>query len=186
MDSFDESLDEYEIAIKGSAAKRSDASLLTRDTEKKIIKAILNDRPESELSNYVYEAGTSLDPDNPDWNNIGIPGGIGKEFHEYDKPTAHVEAAMNSNAILGTEFSKGSKPMRCYIMPTYVDQLGEKIDRIAYEEADDVADSGLTPDVGRMTKTLIVNPLGPVLDAVGIDVEAAVEGQLQTGLGCFV
>ena len=185
MDSFDESLDEYDISIKGSAAKRSDASRLTRDTEKKIIKAILNDAPESEIANYVYTAGTSLDPDNPDWNNIGIPGGIGKEFNEYDSPTAHVEAAMNSNAILGTEFSKGSKPMRCYIMPTYVDELGEKIDRIAYEEADEVADSGLTPDVGRMTQTLIVNPFGPVLDAVGIDVEAAVEGQLQTGLGAF-
>ncbi|MFC7165929.1 DNA-directed DNA polymerase [Halospeciosus flavus] len=182
---FDQSLDQYDISIKGSAAKRSDASRLTRDTEKKVIKAILHDKDNSEIANYVYTAGTSLDPDDPDWENIGIPGGIGKEFHEYDSPTAHVEAAMNSNELLGTEFSKGSKPMRCYIMPTYVDALGEKIDRIAYEDAEQVEDTGLTPDVGRMTQTLIINPLGPVLDAVGIDVEAAVEGQLQTGLGAF-
>ncbi|QRV15084.1 hypothetical protein JMJ58_19585 [Haloterrigena salifodinae] len=185
MDSFEESLDEYEISIKGSAAKRSDASRLTRDTEKKVIKAILNDKPHGEIANYVYAAGTSLDPDNPDWENIGIPGGIGKEFAEYDSPTAHVEAAMNSNAIIGTEFGKASKPMRCYIMPTYFDEVGEKIDRIAYDDAEQVEGGAFTPDVGRMTQTLIINPLGPVLDAVGIDVEAAVEGQLQTGLGAF-
>ncbi|SEL20115.1 DNA-directed DNA polymerase [Haloferax larsenii] len=184
---FSESMDEPEISIKGSAAKRSDASRLTRDTEKRVIKAILSDKPDTEIANIVFEAGTSLDPDDPDWENIGIPGGISKEFSEYDRPTAHVEAAMNSNAILGTEFGKASKPMRCYIVPTYADELGKQIDRIAYESADDLAGVGidLTPDVGRMTQTLIVNPLGPVLGAVGIDVDAALEGQMQTGLGAF-
>lgn len=181
-----DTMDEPEVAIKGSASKRSDASRLTRDTDKACIKAILDGRSD-DCNQIIYEAATSLDPANPDWNRIGIPGGIGKEFAEYESKTAHVEAAENANALLETDFGKGSKPMRVYLRPTYIDELGEKVDRIAYESAEDLRpmEDRLEIDAGRMTDTLLVNPLGTTLDAVGVDVEAAVEGQHQTGLGAF-
>ena len=185
---FDEVMDEPEIVIKGSAAKRSDASRLTRDTEKKVIKAILNERPDTEVSDFIYKAGKSLDPTDPDWDNIGIPGGIGKELTDYDTETAHVRAARFSNALLGTEFGKGSKPMRCYVKPFYPDGLDEEVDVIGYEDADDlrpIADR-LVPNVPRMTKTLLTNPIGPVVQAYGVDIDAALSGQTQAGLGAFL
>ena len=182
-----EKMDEPETAIKGAASKRSDVSRLTRDTDKKCINAILSGNAE-DCNEIIYEAAKSLDPDDPAWDQIGIPGGIGKAFSEYDSPTAQVEAAMNANAIYGTDFGKGSKPMRVYLRPTYFDELGEKTDRIAYEDADSLrpVEDRLVIDASRMTETLIKNPLGEMLEAVGVDVDAAIAGQNQTGLGAFL
>ncbi|UBF22626.1 DNA polymerase elongation subunit family B [Halorubrum tailed virus 25] len=180
-------MDEPDVSIKGSAAKRSDASRLTRDTEKAVIKAVLSGN-EGDVDNLIYEAAKKIDPANPDWNAIGIPGGIGQELDEYDTETAHVRAAKNGNELLGTEFGEGSKPMRCYLRPTYFDGLGDQIDVIGYEDADDLRPirDRLTVDAGKMTDTLLVNPMGEMLEAVGVDVDAAVSGQHQTGLGAFV
>ncbi len=41
-------------------------------------------------------------------------------------------------------------------------------------------------DTARMTDTLIVNPLGGILESVDVDVNAAVKNQLQKGLATFV
>ena len=182
-----EVMDEGDLSIKGSAAKRSDSSRLTRDTEKKAIIAILGGRDE-EVSTLVYEAAKKINPTDPDWDAIGIPGGIRKELDDYDSPTAHVRAAKYANALCGTEFGSGSKPMRCYIRPTYFDELGEEIEVIAYEDSDDLRPirDRLTVDAARMTDTLIRNPMGEMLDAVGVDVDVAVSGQVQQGLGAFL
>lgn len=180
-------MDEPDVAIKGSAAKRSDSSRLTRDTEKKVINAILEGR-EDDVQGIVYEAAKKIDPDNPDWNAIGIPGGIRKELDEYDSPTAHVRAAKYANELCGTEFGKASKPMRCYIRPTYFDALEDQIDVIGYEDEDDLRPirDRLTVDAGKMTDTLLVNPMGEMMEAVDVDVNAAVSGQHQSGLGAFL
>ena len=180
-------MDEPEVSIKGSAAKRSDASRLTRDTEKDVIKAVLSGN-EDDIDGLIYEAAKKIDPTDPDWNAIGIPGGIGQPLDEYDTETAQVRAAKNGNELLGTEFSEGSKPMRAYLRPTYFDSLGDQIDVIGYEDADDLrpVQDHLTVDAKKMTDTLLVNPMEELLDAVGVDVHAAVSGQSQTGLGAFV
>jgi DNA polymerase I len=182
----DETMDQPAKTIKGSAAKRSDSSRLTRDTEKDCITAILHGRRD-ERNDIVDNAATSLDAADPDWDRIGIPGGIGQAFSEYEKPTAHVEAAQNANTLLDTEFGKGSKPMRVYLQPAYFEELGKKTDRIAYESSEDLLPvvDRLTIDASRMTDTLLVNPIGEMLDSVGIDVDAAVSGQTQSGLGAF-
>ncbi|OYR54995.1 DNA-directed DNA polymerase [Halorubrum halodurans] len=183
----DSVMDEPSTTIKGSAAKRSDASRLTRDTEKAIITAILNGR-QDEVGGIVYDAAKKIDPENPDWEAIGIPGGIRKGLDEYDSPTAHVRAAKYANELCGTEFSSGSKPMRCYIRPVYFDGVGENIDVIGYEDDGDLQPirDRLTVDAGKMTDTLLVNPMGEMLEAVGVNVGAAVAGQNQTGLGAFL
>jgi len=187
MDDPEATIDSPTATIKGSASKRSDASRLTRDTDKKIINAVLTGRND-DVSSIVYEAAVKIDPEDPDWDAIGIPGGIRKAFSEYESPTAHVRAAGYSNTLCGTEYGKGSKPMRCYIQPTYFDSLEEEVDVIAYETESDLQPirDRLTVDAGKMTTTLIVKPLGPMLDAVDVDVNAAISGQNQTGLGAFL
>ncbi|QSG06334.1 DNA-directed DNA polymerase [Halapricum desulfuricans] len=180
-------MDEPETVIKGSASKRSDSSRLTRDTEKEIINTILDGR-EGDVQQIVYDAAKLIDPANPDWELIGIPGGIRKELDEYESNTAHIRAAKYANELLGTEFGKASKPMRCYLQPAYFDEVGEKIDVIGYESSDDLRpiSDRLNIAAGEMTTKLLIKPLGEMLDAVDVDVEAAVSGQNQTGLEAFL
>lgn len=182
-----ETMDEPEYVVKGSASKRSDSSRLTRDTEKKIIRALLDGNDEA-VNGYIYEAAKKIDPADPDWEAIGIPGGIRKPLTEYDSPTAHVRAATYANALCGTNFEAGSKPMRCYLVSFYADDVGGEVDVIGYEDADDLrpVEDRLTVDAARMTDTLLVNPMGEMLEAVGVDVDAAVSGQTQSGLGAFL
>jgi len=182
-----ETMDEPEYVVKGSASKRSDSSRLTRDTEKKIIRALL-DGNDGEVNEYIYEAAEKIDPADPDWEAIGIPGGIRKPLAEYDSPTAHVRAVTYANALCGTNFGAGSKPMRCYLVPFYADEVGGEVDVIGYENADDLrpVEDRLTVDAARMIDTLLVSPMGDMLDAVGVDIDAAVSGQTQAGLGAFL
>ena len=182
----DEEMSSPDITIKGSAAKRSDASRLTRDTEKAVIKSILHGNTD-EAEDVIYEAAKKIDTDNPDWKAIGIPGGIGQELDNYDTETAHVRAAKYANQLCGTDFSSGSKPMRCYLQPTYFDAVEDRIDVIGYESEDDLQpiQDQITVNAGKMTETLLINPMGEMLEAVGIDVGAAVSGMSQTGLGAF-
>lgn len=177
---------EPKATIKGSAVKRSDASRLTRDTEKACIKAILDGNSEK-CNEIVHEAALKLDPDNPDWAMIGIPGGIGKKFSNYDTETAHVRGARYSNELCDTNYEKGSKPMRCYVQPTYMDELDEEIDVVAYENESDLEPilDDITINANRMTETLIVNPLEDILGAVDIDIDAALKGQSQSGLEAY-
>jgi DNA polymerase I len=187
MDDPEATIEQPKPKIAGSAAKRSDASRLTRDTEKEIINAILHDRKD-DVNQTVYTAAKKIDPSEPEWEDIGIPGGIRKELEAYSNPTAHVRAAVASNTVCGTEFAKGSKPMRCYIQPTYFDALGDETDVIAYEDESDLQPirDQLLVDAGRMTDTLLVNPLEDILSAVNVDIHAAISGQHQSGLGAFL
>ena len=70
---------------------------------------------------------------------------------------------------------------------SYFDEVEGNIDVIGYEDEDDLRPirDRLTVDAGKMTDTLLVNPMGEMLEAVGVDVDAAVSGQNQTGLGAF-
>jgi DNA polymerase I len=78
--------------------------------------------------------------------------------------------------------------MRCYIQPTYFDALGDETDVIAYEDESDLQPirDQLLVDAGRMTDTLLVNPLEDILSAVNVDIHAAISGQHQSGLGAFL
>ena len=70
---------------------------------------------------------------------------------------------------------------------TYFDAVEDRIDVIGYESEDDLQpiQDQITVNAGKMTETLLINPMGEMLEAVGIDVGAAVSGMSQTGLGAF-
>jgi DNA polymerase I len=148
---------------------------------------IMSDCREDDVQGVSHEAVRKVDPENPDWDAIGIPGGIGRELDEHKTETAQVRAPKNGNALLGTDFGEGSKPMRCYLRPTYFDEVGGNIDVIGYEDEADLRPirDRLVVDAGKMTDTLLINPMEETLEAVGIEVDAAVSGQNQTGLGAF-
>lgn len=139
----------------------------------------------STLNQMIYEAAESLSMASPDWNAIGIPQGIKKPLDAYDCPTAQVVGAINSNRLLGTNFGENSKPKRVYLQPTYFAELDESIDVLCFDDPEVLPD-GLRLNTNRMVDTLIVKPIGPVVEAVGVDIETAILNQYQTGLGSFL
>lgn len=198
-------LDKPKYSISGFSSKRSDSSELTEETEERILRAIL-DGDEDTVGTIVFESAKEIAPTNPEWERIGIPGGMNNRIT--DNPSqaerdgyyavrcdgdncypqdAHPRGAYNSNAILNTDFGQGDKPMRVYITDTYFDQLDRADNVLCFETAADLGDhkNKLTVDVERMTETLLVKPLGRILSAVDTDIHAAIQGQEQTGLGAW-
>lgn len=169
---------------------RSDISMLTKDLQDEILDMILHGATEIEIGQKIHAAAQEIAPSGADLDRIGIPGGISKPLEEYawtrgSPQGAHPRAAWYSNCLLGTNFGSGSKPKRIYVKPFAEDGFDEKIDVLAFEEAASVPQS-VRLDTSRMTQALIVNPLGKILDAIDVDVDAAIKNQLQTGLSKFV
>jgi len=198
-------LTDPEPSISGFSSKRSDSATLTVETEEKIFDAILHGRLD-ELNDIVYQAAQRIEPNNPDWELIGIPGGLGQKFT--DDPNiserddyyavacdnencypqgAHPRASYNANKLLGTNIQSGDKPMRVYLLPHYMEALDRKINVIGFTSGYEVEpiEETITVDVPRMTEVLLRKPLRETLDAVDVDVDAAVRGQQQVGLGAF-
>jgi len=196
-------LDGSGVSISGFASKRSDSSRLTMETEQAVLDAILSGN-EKEVSTIIFEAAKEIRPKEPNWERIGIPGGMNNRIT--DSPAqakqdgyyavrcegdncypqdAHPRGAYNSNEILNTDFDSGDKPMRVYITDTYFNELDRTDNVLCFEEASDMVpvEDRITLDVPRMTETLLVKPLGRILSAVGTDISAAISGQTQTGLG---
>jgi DNA polymerase I len=97
-------------------------------------------------------------------DEIGIPGGIGKNLEDYETPDAHVRGAMYSNTYLGTHFGKGSKPKRLYIkqMPFKY----PKTDVICFEYADEVPVDAVI-DRDTMLEKTMEQPIRRILEPLG-------------------
>lgn len=190
-------------SISGFSSRRSDTAQLTVETEKEIFDAILHGE-EDRVGTIVYEAAKEITDDDPDLDKIGIPGGMNKKItddeqkgkrDEYYAVTAgggypqaaHPRAVYNANQILQSGITQNDKPKRVYLLDNYFEEVGRKIDVIAFNESAEIDQSEYTfhVDVPRMTDVLLVNPFGEVLSAIDVDVTAAVKGQEQAGLGAF-
>lgn len=200
--------DDPEMDITGYGSKRSDFSALAQQAQEETIKAILLGEDEQTIGRIAQEAADKISPVMKNWENIGIPGGLGKKInpeceseHTEDcdecynwsssgnhPQGAHPRAAWNANHLLGTNLGEGSKPMRVYLRGHYAEEMDREIDVIAFEENKQITDydGRFTVDAERMTDACVIRPVGRVLQAVGIDVHAAIKGQLQSGLGAFM
>jgi len=193
-------IDDPEPTISGFSSKRSDSSALTVETEGKVLDAILHGR-QDEVGNIIFEAAQKITRTNPNWERIGIPGGMNQKidpqkagqdgyyaFSPEGYPQgAHPRAVWNANRMLDVNLTSSDKPMRVYLESLYSTELDREIDVIAFSDAADVenAEQEFHVNVQRMTDTLLVSPLGRIVSAIGIDIGAALKGQTQTGLGAF-
>lgn len=193
-------VDDPKPTIKGFASRRSDTAELTVETEKSIFEEILHGDPEN-AAQYVFEAAKEITDEAPDWDRIGIPGGMNNKidpahagedgyyaFHDDGYPQgAHPRAVWNANKILNLDLGSGDKPKRVYLEPKVFDDVARQINVIAFESGADMEpiEGSARVDVSRMIDTLLISPLGNILEAIDIDPRAAVRGQQQTGLGAF-
>jgi DNA polymerase I len=194
--------------VKGFSSKRSDSAQLTVDTEEKIFEVILTGEgdPSEKVADIIFNAAREIEPTSPDWERIGIPGGFNKKITDDPRVAekesyysvscdgdncypqdAHPRAAYNANKVLGTDITSADKPKRVYIKSRYFEELDRSDDVIGFIEAFDLSpiEDELQLNTQRMTEVTIKRPLREVVAALGIDIDAAVQGQHQTGLGAF-
>lgn len=193
--------EEPEVGLKGFQAKKSNTAPVTADLQTSIIEAILFGKGDQEIIRMVHEAAQEIQESQ--YDRIGIPGGIGKEI-----PTSKDEgdrlggsdgthyawstnkrgprnkparAAYNANQLMGKNFGQGDKPKMLYLDPA----RSAGLDCIAFEEPEDLKGYGreLYLDIPEMVDRLVVSPNEDILQVFGIDAQAAVDGQTQSGLG---
>ncbi|MDD4127410.1 MAG: DNA-directed DNA polymerase, partial [Methanomicrobium sp.] len=104
-----------QIDIVGFEMKRSDSPHITKEVQHTVMDLILKGSDKAELKKYLGNVIKKYRKGEYTLEEIGIPGGIGKELKSYENVDAHVRGAIYSNTYLGTDFKRGSKPKRVYI-----------------------------------------------------------------------
>ena len=185
-------LDDPEYSVKGFDSQRSDTAELTGELQSKLFKMILDGVPDTEIMELVSEAADAITDPDPNLMEIAIPGGIGQPLDQYDPEGAQPRGARYMNEIAGTEIGEGDKPRRVYLKGNCTigdDEETETVDVIAFEDVRNIPDDfqeNLAVDVSAMTDKILVSPLDEILSTVGIDTEAAIKGQTQTGLANYL
>jgi DNA polymerase I len=189
------------FSVTGAACVKSNFSMLTKETQETVLEQIVRGADDSEIVETVHEAASSIDPEDPDWEHIGVPQGLGQkidrekaggdDYYAWSTTGDHPQdeaprAAWFGNQLLDVEFAKGDKPKRVKVKPDKA-VLGETVDVVAFDSASDIEDEGFTINVNEVQRKCIENPMEDILDSVGIEMDAALMGktQSQTGLGAF-
>lgn len=202
---LDWSGDEYgKFDVTGFPCVKSNFSLITKETQEEILEAIVRGRDNSEVASILHDAAAGIDAADPDWERLGMPQGLGKkldaersyhdDYYTFTNGTpkgAHPRGAYFANQLLDVDYGDGSNPLRAYIRPSVQahDANGDSVAPtvIGYETERDlepIADE-LKMDVPKMQEKVLRNPMEDVFNAIGEDVDAALEGQMQSGLEAF-
>jgi len=150
--------------IVGFEMRRSDSPQITREVQYTVIDLILRETDFAPVKAYLAGVISSYRRGEYSLDEIGIPGGIGKELDAYATKDAHIRGAIYSNAYLGTDFKRGSKPKRVYIKT--VTAKYPKTDVICFEYADQVPPEFVV-DYETMLERTIKQPISRIIEAVG-------------------
>jgi DNA polymerase I len=194
-----------DIDITGFEYQRSDIAPITKRVQKEVIDRIVHGEDAENIKTYVGEVIEDYQAGNVDYDDVGIPGGIGKKLDNYDTDTAQVRGAKYANLLLGTNFQSGSKPKRLYLDRVHADfferiedELGldpaqdplygefrRNPDVICFEYADQIPEE-FEIDWDKMLDKTLKGPIARILEALDISWEEVKSGQEQTGLGSFM
>jgi DNA polymerase I len=203
VDELDWENDEYgKFDVSGYHCVKSSTSLITKECQEEVLEAIVRGASKNDVVETVFEYASSIDAADPDWDYLGIPQGLRKkidparadedDYYSWSSTGDHPRdesprAAWFSNHLLDVEFAKGDKPKRAKIKPGQTVK-GEEVDIIAYDDGRQLDDIEAKMDVSEMQRKCIKNPMEGILDAFGVEPEAAMTGktQSQSGLGAFM
>ncbi|MBC7115044.1 MAG: polymerase, archaea type [Archaeoglobi archaeon] len=173
-----------DIDIVGFEFRRSDFPKLTKRVQKDVITMIIKGESIERVGEYLrdvlkkfYRGEFSLD-------EIGIPGGLGKDLDDYENEDAHVRGALYANKYLGKNFGRGSKPKRVYIKR--VPEGFEKTDVICFEDPDEIPE-GFVIDLDKMAEKILKQPIDRILRGIGYSWSEVENGNKQMRLDelCF-
>src|SRR5271157_65614 len=162
--SWKEGKDVHDIDVVGFEVRRSDSPVITRSTQKTLIGMILDGKTFEDVKVFMGEIITAYRSGKYSLDEIGIPGGIGKDLEDYDRPDAQVRGAMYANKYLGSAFGQGSKPKRLYIKE--VTGKYPRTDVVCFEYGDQVPPEFVV-DVETMLEKTIMKPIMRILEALG-------------------
>ena len=194
-----------DIDITGFEYQRSDIAPITKRVQKEVIDRIVHGEDADSIKSYVGEVIEDYQAGNVDYDDVGIPGGIGKKLDNYDTDTAQVRGAKYANLLLGTNFQSGSKPKRLYLDRVHADffqrieaqegldpsrdplygEFRRDPDVICFEYADQIPDE-FEVDWDKMLDKTLKGPIARILEALDISWDEVKSGQEQTGLGSFM
>ncbi len=172
-----------EIDIVGFEMRRSDSPQITRAIQKKVVEMILRGEGYEAVRSYLIEVINRYRAGGYSLDEIGIPGGIGKELNQYDTDDAQIRGAKYANAYLGATFARGSKPKRVYIK--YVKGKYPQTDVLCFEYGDQVPPQFVV-DWETMLEKTVKQPISRIIEAVGWDwheIDPSITTLSQFGLG---
>jgi DNA polymerase I len=161
-----EGKDVDEIDVVGFEIRRSDSPQITRTVQRRVIEMILRGEGYQAVRSYLEEVIKNYRAGRYPLDEIGIPGGIGKELDQYDTDDAQIRGAKYANIHLGTTFARGSKPKRVYIK--YVKKKYPQTDVLCFEYGDQVPPEFVV-DWETMLEKTVKQPISRIIEAVGWD-----------------
>ena len=155
-----------EIDVVGFEIRRSDYPQITKTVQKRIMEMILHGEDYESIKRYLGDIIRNYRAGNYSLDEIGIPGGIGKDLRDYQTDDAHIRGAKYANQYLGMEFAKGSKPKRVYIRN--VTAKYQKTDVLCFEYGDQVPPE-FQVDWELMLEKTLRQPISRIIDSLGWD-----------------
>ena len=172
-----------EIDIVGFEIRRSDYPQITKAVQLRVIELILRGEGYEAVKRYLGEVIRNFRAGKYSLDEIGIPGGIGKDLGDYQTDDAHVRGAKYANEHLGMEFAKGSKPKRVYIRA--VTSRYRKTDVLCFEYGDQVPPE-FQVDWETMLDKTVKQPISRIIEALGwewADIDPSRTTLSQWGIG---
>lgn len=104
-----------DIDIVGFEFQRSDYSNVARNLQQRLIEKILMGAGKQEVSDMIRDEIGKIKNMDHDLDELGIAGGIGREFDEYTNKTKHVRGSEYANKHFGEQIQPGDKPNGIYV-----------------------------------------------------------------------
>jgi DNA polymerase, archaea type len=153
-----------EIDVVGFEIRRSDSPHITRVVQRQVIEMILKGEEFEKIRDYLGDIIRKYRSGKFPLDEIGIPGGIGKQLDQYETNDAHIRGATYANKYLGAQFARGSKPKRVYIKR--VKAKYPQTDVLAFEYGDQVPPEFVV-DWETMLEKTIKQPISRIIEALG-------------------
>ena len=161
-----EGKDADEIDVVGFEIRRSDSPQITRTVQRRVMEMILQGEEYAAVRDYLADVIRNYRAGRYSLDEIGIPGGIGKDLGDYQTDDAHIRGAKYANEHLGMEFAKGSKPKRVYIRN--VTAKYRKTDVLCFEYGDQVPPE-FQVDWELMLEKTLRQPISRIIESLGWD-----------------
>ena len=169
-----EGKDVKETDIVGFEIRRSDTPQITKVVQQRVMEMILEGEGKEQIRKYLIEVVKKYRAGEYSLDEIGIPGGIGKDIDTYGIDDAHIRGAKYANLHLHTEFGKGSKPKRVYIKSIDPSGIGKQkypdTNVICFEYSDQVP-KAFHVDLDLMLEKTLKQPISRIIEALWMGVE---------------
>jgi DNA polymerase I len=153
-----------EIDVVGFEIRRSDYPQITKNVQKRVMEMILHGEEYESVKKFLGEVIRNYRAGRYSLDEIGIPGGIGKDLSDYQMDDPHIRGAKYANKHLGMEFARGSKPKRVYIKN--VTGKYQKTNVLCFEYGDQVP-MEFQVDWEMMLEKTLEQPISRIIEALG-------------------